>query len=186
MCVFAHAYQGATGGKNGFDGGVASSTAAAARGVNPLLFLPAIAEPDPNHLLLHVELVSDHGDLFRGRFLVLLEEGKKARDALWALRRGTTVLCNSVAAKWRLKVGTVLLSLLRSILLTAGMSFSPPESSFLRPLGCWSQYWSSSSVCGWASPCLCPGSPGHWGWTGPGQMSGSLHKQHRQKRQEGR
>lgn len=82
MCVCAHAYQRATWGKNGFDGGVASSTAATARRVNPLLFLPAIAEPDPNHLLLHVELVSDHGDLFRGRFLVLLEEGKKARDAL--------------------------------------------------------------------------------------------------------
>ena len=74
-------HQRAAGGEDGFDGG-ASSTAAAARGVNPLLFLPAIAEPDPNHLLLHVELVSDHGDLFRGRFLVLLEEGKKARDSL--------------------------------------------------------------------------------------------------------
>lgn len=74
-------YQRATGGKDGFDGGAASKVAAAG-GVNPLLFLPAIAEPDPNHLLLHVELVSDHGDLFRGRFLVLLEGGKKAREAL--------------------------------------------------------------------------------------------------------
>lgn len=83
----ARPYQRATGGKDGFDGGAASSTAATAGGVNPLLFLPAIAEPNPNHLLFHVELISDHGDLFRGRFLVLLEEGKEARVALSALRR---------------------------------------------------------------------------------------------------
>lgn len=82
MCACVCPYQRATGGKDGFDGGAAASTAATAGGVNPLLFLPAIAEPDPNHLLLHVELVSDHGDLFRGRFLVLLEEGKEARDSL--------------------------------------------------------------------------------------------------------
>lgn len=80
-------YQGATGSKDGFDGGAASSTAATARGVYPFLFLSTIAEPDPDHLLFHVELVSDHGDLFRGRFLVLLEEGKEARDSLSALRR---------------------------------------------------------------------------------------------------
>lgn len=79
-CV--HPYQGATGGEDSFDRSATSSTAATAGGIDPLLFLPAIAEPDPNHLLLHVELVSDHCDLFRGRFLVLLEEGKKARDAL--------------------------------------------------------------------------------------------------------
>lgn len=82
VCACVCPYQRATGGKDGFDGGAAASTAATAGGVNPLLFLPAIAEPDPNHLLLHVELVSDHGDLFRGRFLVLLEEGKEARDSL--------------------------------------------------------------------------------------------------------
>lgn len=75
-------HQRATGCKDGFDRGCASSTVAIAGGVDPLFLLPAIAEPDPNHLLLHVELVSDHGDLFRGRFLVLLEEGKGARDAL--------------------------------------------------------------------------------------------------------
>lgn len=77
-----HPYQRATGGKDSFDGGAASSTAATAGGINPLFFLPAIAEPDPNHLLLHIELVSYHADLFRGRFLVLLEKGKKARDSL--------------------------------------------------------------------------------------------------------
>lgn len=85
VCVFVHPYQGATGGEDSFDRSAASSTAATTGGIDPLFFLPAIAEPDSNHLLLHVELVSDHCDLFRGRFLVLLEEGKKARDALWAL-----------------------------------------------------------------------------------------------------
>lgn len=84
QCVFVcvHPYQRATGGEDSFDRRAASSTAATTGGIDPLFFLPAIAEPDPNHLLLHVELVSDHCDLFRGRFLVLLEEGKKARDAL--------------------------------------------------------------------------------------------------------
>lgn len=77
-----HVYQRATGGKDAFYGGVASSTVATAGWIDPLLFLSAIAEPDPNHLLLHVELVSDHRDLFRGRFLVLLEKGKEARDSL--------------------------------------------------------------------------------------------------------
>lgn len=80
--VCAHPYQGATGGEDSFDRSAASSTAATTGGIDPLFFLPAIAEPDPNHLLLHVELVSDHCDLFRGRFLVLLEEGKRARYAL--------------------------------------------------------------------------------------------------------
>lgn len=75
-------YQRTTGGEDGFDGGASSSAAATARGIDPLLLLPPIAEPHPDHLLLHVELVGDHGNLFRGRFLVLLEEGKKARDAL--------------------------------------------------------------------------------------------------------
>lgn len=72
-----HPYQGATRGEDSFDRSATSSTAATARGIDPLLFLPAIAEPDPNHLFFHIELVSDHCDLFRGRFLVLLEEGKK-------------------------------------------------------------------------------------------------------------
>lgn len=76
-CACVHPYQRTTGGKDRFDRGAASSTAATARGINPLFLLPTIAEPDPNHLLLHVKLVSDRCDLFRGRFLVLLEEGKK-------------------------------------------------------------------------------------------------------------
>lgn len=80
-------YQRATGGKDAFDGGVASDAIATTGRVNPLLFLAAVAEPDPNYFLLHVELVSDHGNLFRGRFLVLLEEGKEARDSLSVLRR---------------------------------------------------------------------------------------------------
>lgn len=32
-------------------------------GVNTFLFLPAVAEPDADHLLLHVELFSDEQDL---------------------------------------------------------------------------------------------------------------------------
>lgn len=80
-CVLV--YQRATGGKYGFDGGAAA--VATAGGVDPFFFLSAIAEPDPNHLFLHVKLVSNHGDLLRGRFLVLLEEGKEAKDSLSAL-----------------------------------------------------------------------------------------------------
>lgn len=58
-------------GEDCFDGGAAG--AAAAWRVDPLLLLPAVAEPHTDHLLLHVQLVGDHGDLLRGRFLVLLE-----------------------------------------------------------------------------------------------------------------
>lgn len=43
----------------------------AARGVDALLFLPAIAEPDTYHLLFHVELLGHQQDLFGGRLLVL-------------------------------------------------------------------------------------------------------------------
>ena len=74
-------YQRAAGVEDGFDGGVAHRVAAAG-GVNTLLLLTAVAEPDPDHLLLHVELVGDHGDLLRCRLLVLLEEEKEARDAM--------------------------------------------------------------------------------------------------------
>lgn len=81
-CTGISNYQRTTGGEDGFDRGASSSAAAAARRIDPLLFLPPIAEPHTDHLLLHVELVSDNGNLFRGRFLVLLEEGKKARDSL--------------------------------------------------------------------------------------------------------
>lgn len=57
---------------------------------------------------------------------------------------------------------------------------SPPESSFLRPLWCWSRCWSSS--CGGGSSPLCPAqaSQESWDWTGPVQKSGSLHKQRTQ------
>lgn len=32
-------------------------------GIDAFLFLPAVAEPDPDHLLLHVELLGDEHDL---------------------------------------------------------------------------------------------------------------------------
>lgn len=81
-CTQIYNYQRTIWGEDGFDRGGSSSAATAARGIDPFLFLPAIAEPHPDHFLLHVELVSDNGNLVRGRFLVLLEEGKKARDSL--------------------------------------------------------------------------------------------------------
>lgn len=68
--------------KDCFDRGAAD--AATAGRVDPLLFLPAVTEPYSDHLFLHVELVRDHGDLLRGRFLVLLEKGKCTRNALTA------------------------------------------------------------------------------------------------------
>lgn len=43
----------------------------AAGGVDTFLFLPAVAEPNTNHLLLHVELLRHEQDLLRGRLLVL-------------------------------------------------------------------------------------------------------------------
>lgn len=43
----------------------------AAGGVDALLLLPAVAEPDADHLLLHVELLGHEQDLLRGRLLVL-------------------------------------------------------------------------------------------------------------------
>lgn len=72
--LFKSAHQGCGGGEDCFNGG-AGSTAAAGR-VDPLLLLPAVAEPYTDHLLLHVQLVSDHGDLLRGRFLVLLKDDR--------------------------------------------------------------------------------------------------------------
>lgn len=70
-------YQGSGGGEDCFDGGGAG--AAAAGGVDPLLLLSPVAEPHADHLLLHVELIGYHGNLLRGRFLVLLEEDKTHR-----------------------------------------------------------------------------------------------------------
>lgn len=43
----------------------------AAGGVDAFLFLPAVAEPNTNHFLLHVELLRHEQDLLRGRLLVL-------------------------------------------------------------------------------------------------------------------
>lgn len=73
-------YHGGSWGEDCFDGGAADN--ATAGWVDPLLFLPAIAEPHADHLLLHVQLVRDHGNLLRGRFLVLLEMGKETGCAL--------------------------------------------------------------------------------------------------------
>lgn len=43
----------------------------AAGRVDAFLLLPAVAEPNANHLLLHVELLRHQQDLLRGRLLVL-------------------------------------------------------------------------------------------------------------------
>lgn len=40
-------------------GGLAGQGRGGAGGVDAFLFLPAVAEPDANHLLLHVELLCD-------------------------------------------------------------------------------------------------------------------------------
>lgn len=56
-------------------GGLAGQGRGGAAGrVDALLFLPAVAEPNANHLLLHVELLGHEQDLLRGRLLVLREE----------------------------------------------------------------------------------------------------------------
>lgn len=64
-----------------FDGGAGGT--ATAGWVDPLLFLPAVTEPYSDHLFFHIKLVRDHGDLLRGRFLVLLESGKCTETHLW-------------------------------------------------------------------------------------------------------
>lgn len=45
-------------------GGLAGQGRGGTGGIDALLFLPAVAEPDPDHLLLHVELLGDEQDLF--------------------------------------------------------------------------------------------------------------------------
>lgn len=44
-------------------GGLVGQRRSGTARVNALLFLPAVAEPDPDHLLLHVELLGDQQDL---------------------------------------------------------------------------------------------------------------------------
>lgn len=46
----------------------------AAGRVDAFLLLPAVAEPNADHLLLHVELLGHEQDLLRGRLLVLRRE----------------------------------------------------------------------------------------------------------------
>lgn len=46
----------------------------AVRGVYSLLLLASVAEPNPDHFLLHAEVVREVGDLFTGRFAIH-EEG---------------------------------------------------------------------------------------------------------------
>ena len=46
----------------------------AAGRVDAFLLLPPVAEPDADHLLLHVELLGHEQDLLRGRLLVLRGE----------------------------------------------------------------------------------------------------------------
>lgn len=43
--------------------GLAGKGRGGAAGIDALLLLPAVAEPDPDHLLLHVELLGDQHDL---------------------------------------------------------------------------------------------------------------------------
>lgn len=45
-------------------GGLAGQGRGGTAGVDAFLFLPAVAEPDPDHLFLHVELLGDQQDLF--------------------------------------------------------------------------------------------------------------------------
>lgn len=64
-------------------GGLARQGRGGAAGrVDALLLLPAVAEPDADHLLLHVELLGHEQDLLRGRLLVLRGSGQ------WAGREG--------------------------------------------------------------------------------------------------
>ena len=44
-------------------GGLAGQGGGGTAGIDALLFLPAVAEPDSDHLLLHDELLGDHQDL---------------------------------------------------------------------------------------------------------------------------
>lgn len=60
----------------------------AARGrVYSLLFLASVTEPDPDNLLLHREVVSQHGNFLRGR-LGVLEESPLERHSHARLDRG--------------------------------------------------------------------------------------------------
>lgn len=45
-------------------GGLAGEGRGGTGGIDAFLFLPAVAEPDSDHLLLHVELLGDQQDLF--------------------------------------------------------------------------------------------------------------------------
>lgn len=53
---------------------------AAARRIDALLLLPAVAEPDTDHLLLHVELLRHQQDLLRRRLLVLEQQRRGKRN----------------------------------------------------------------------------------------------------------
>lgn len=44
-------------------GGLAGQRGGGTARVDAFLFLPAVAEPDPDHLFLHVELLSNQQDL---------------------------------------------------------------------------------------------------------------------------
>ena len=56
-------------------------------GVESLLLLPAVAEPDPDHLPLHVQVVRHEGDLLPRRLRVLVE-GSLQRDPDSRVDRG--------------------------------------------------------------------------------------------------
>ena len=71
-------------------GGLAGQGRCGTAGIDALLFLPAVAEPDPNHLLLHVELLCNQQDLFRGRLLVLGDTGIQSISAVLNLGHETT------------------------------------------------------------------------------------------------
>lgn len=63
-------------------GGLAGQGRSGTGWVDPLLFLSAVAEPNSDHLLLHVELLCDQQDLLRGRLLVLDKKMKTNADPL--------------------------------------------------------------------------------------------------------
>lgn len=51
--------------------GLAGQRRRGAGGVDALLFLPSVTEPDADDLFLHAEMLGHKKDFFRGRLLVL-------------------------------------------------------------------------------------------------------------------
>ena len=78
----AEGHRGAQGARHWQRGGGARGALCVPVGrvrVQSLLFLAPVAEPDPDHLALHVQVVRHEGDLLPGRLRVLVE-GSLQRD----------------------------------------------------------------------------------------------------------